>query len=104
MSGNANAANEFASDNISFGFRFASAPATVVEENGGSNANCPGDSDNPGANAGFLCIFRTSDHSNVSASGVQQIDGPDQQGTSLFIHSNGAGNFWDYGTWAATSP
>ena len=102
MSAKATAVSDFASDNISFGFKFATPPTLVKVASGGSDANCPGNNDNPGANPGFLCVFQSGFQANHT--GIQSIDGPDEFGISLFIWSSAAGMFWDYGTWAATSP
>jgi hypothetical protein len=97
---------DLATSEISFGYTFAAAPVPVFIQSGTTPpAECPGNSSNPQAAPGYLCIYESS----ALNAGVRDVNGPGADGTTypfgarLFARSSAAGNFWSMGTWAATS-
>jgi hypothetical protein len=98
---------DFAFSEISFGFRFASAPVPhFIEFESAPPPECPGTSRDPQALPGHLCVFE----SFVSRTNVRGINGPDGDDTTyrfgarLFAYGSAPGVFISQGTWAATSP
>lgn len=114
---------------ISFGFQFASAPDPVVVSlndtpQQATAAGCPGTVTEPRADPGKLCIYEagrggtkstvlTTDASGDPAHlyvfvppgfSAADADKATRFGAGLEILSDGAGNPWANGTWAATSP
>ena len=92
---------------ISFGFRFASAPTPhFIELGTAPPPECPGTSLDPEALPGHLCVYE----SNTLRAGTRGINGPNGDDTTyrfgarLFAYGSAEGFFWSQGTWAATSP
>jgi hypothetical protein len=92
---------------ISFGFRFASAPLPHFIEDGATPPpECPGTSREPEALPGHLCVYE----SFASRAGTRGVNGPDGDetayrfGARLFAYGSEPGLFISQGTWAATSP
>ena len=108
--GVATAAIQYAWDNISFGFRFASAPRAHIRPVGAAaTGECPGSVAAPEAAAGQLCVY-TQVSLNViqtllcdPASNVCGSNTQNRYGTTVRATSNAAGIFYAWGTWAATS-
>jgi hypothetical protein len=98
---------DFAFSEISFGFRFASAPVPhFIEVDSTPPPECPGTSRDPEALPGHLCVYE----SFVERTNVRGINGPDGDDTTyrfgarLFAYGSAPGVFISQGTWAATSP
>ena len=98
---------DFAFSEISFGFRFASAPVPhFIEFESAPPPECPGTSREPQALPGHLCVYE----SLVTRTDVRGINGPDGDDTTyrfgarLFAYGSAPGVFISQGTWAATSP
>jgi hypothetical protein len=96
-----------ATSEISFGFRFASAPAAhFIQEGSAAPPECPGTSVDPEALPGHLCIYEVQ----ALRAGTRGVNGPDGDestyrfGARLFVLSSAPGLFWSMGTWAASSP
>jgi hypothetical protein len=111
---------------ISFGFRFASAPAVVIvgaDDPAGPEAaaaGCPGDAEDPQADPGKLCVYEMARDNTKVVAGLEaggdparigayappagNFNGATRHGTILEVYSSGAGNLYSNGTWAATSP
>jgi hypothetical protein len=91
---------------ISFGFRFGSAPVPHFIEDGTTPPpECPGTSREPEALPGHLCVYE----SFASRAGTRGVNGPDGDDTAyrfgarLFAYGSEPGLFISQGTWAATS-
>lgn len=130
VSGVATGADQYFDMPISFGFRFASAPAVVTvgindtaEE--AAAAGCPGTKDNPQAAPGKVCIYEVGRENTKVLPGMAppleaggdpaQVSGyvppfsppfgvATRFGTVLEVYSAAAGNLYSNGAWAATSP
>jgi hypothetical protein len=96
-----------ATSEISFGFRFASAPTPhFIEEGDIPPPECQGTDLAPEALSGHLCVYETQ----AVQVGVRGVNGPGGDDTTyrfgarLFARSSAPGLFWSMGTWAATSP
>lgn len=96
-----------ATSEISFGFRFASAPVPhFIQEGTTPPPECPGTDVAPEALPGHLCVYETQ-AVQVGTRGVNGPDGDESTyrfGARLFARSSAPGLFWSMGTWAATSP
>jgi hypothetical protein len=76
-----------------------------------SNANCPGNFNEPKANPGFLCVFEGNQHTRV---GVPHTVIENAKGETGKISANGAfvvfeftepeGRITSLGSWALTAP
>jgi hypothetical protein len=101
IGGTAAGALTLALSDISFGFEFASAPVFhFIETLGASTPECPGTVEKPQAAPGNVCVYNSA---GVNAEAVQS-NLPATFGTTLFFKSVAAGEFFNIGTWAATSP
>jgi hypothetical protein len=94
-------------EGISWGFDFGTAPSEhYIPEGGTPPAECPGSALNPAAAPGHLCIYETSGANSTVIPFTGTNGGTNQAsrwGAALWIISDGAGDFWSYGTWAVTS-
>jgi len=81
--------------------------AIIVEPGDPTPANCTGDVDNPGADAGYLCIF-VDFESNIDFYGFYKSDGTNDvtspYGGQIYAWTPGAGYSGFSATWAATAP
>ena len=126
VTGVATQAGQYFDSPISFGFRFAAAPTVVTvgfDDTAGeaAAAGCPGTANEPKAAPGKVCLYEMG-HDNVAAYPVfVEADGEParvagykppfgaygtatQSGTIAEVYSASAGNLFNNGTWAATSP
>ena len=107
MGGTASGATVFAASDVSFGYAFSEAPDVhFIEVGDPTPAACPGSPDDPQAEPGHLCIYER-DVENAGARGTNGSGGDgtaDVSGTTLFVRSAAAGDFWSRGTWAAGAP
>ncbi len=102
-------ASEYAYDAISFGFTLASPPQVHFIKTGTAPpATCPGTVTSPQANAGHLCVYESATIANAGADrNAWTLPAGAAAGTigaSVYTSSAGAGNYYDFGTWAVTSP
>jgi hypothetical protein len=101
IGGTAAAASALANTSLSFIFSFAKAPtAELVLAGATPPAQCPGNATTPQAQPGFLCVYETQ---NENSAGVE-LNAVTPQGATLFTRSTAAGDFFTFGTWAATAP
>jgi hypothetical protein len=101
LGGTAAVGNDLASTAISFGFRLAAEPTPhLIRMGSPAPAECPGSFAQPEASPGHLCIYEDSltNTQGISPNSVEPV------GATIFIRSNAAGDFFSFGTWAATAP
>jgi hypothetical protein len=93
----------FHGQSISFGFEFAEAPQLRYVASGAkAPAECAGGTaEQPEAAPGYLCFFSEGEK-NVQNPGI--YNQASRFGAKVEILSKEAGDAWDAGTWAATSP
>jgi hypothetical protein len=100
IGGQAGVAGALANTSISFIYRFATAPTVkIILKGNAPPAECPGNSTNPQANPGFLCIYE-QDRSN--SQGVI-LNGVINSGATIYTYSLAVGGFFSFGSWAATA-
>jgi hypothetical protein len=111
--GHAAGAGEAAFDSIVFGFRFASAPtAYILAAGAAATPECPGTLATPEAAPGSLCFY-TYANNNVTVRYTCNpvtntcANSPSTQvnryGTTIRVNAVAAGQYYSWGTWAATS-
>jgi hypothetical protein len=93
----------FLANSISFGFQFASSPEKHYVPPGttATGACAGGTVENPQATPGNICFFSETNN-NTNSPGA--FDEPTPFGSKVELQSATAGDSWDFGTWAATSP
>ncbi len=109
----AHAASEPGTEAIVFQIPLATAPAAsnanFIPLGGSATTNCPGDSSNPLAAKGQVCVYE-SQTANVGSRCLAKVGGAywctyaDVFGTTVFVTSAGAGRVVSVGTWAVTAP
>ncbi len=73
-----------------------------VDAPGAPTADCPGSVQEPAASPGFLCVYEAS---LIGSNATMNFLGGSRFGVNYYIPDDGvAGDFFGYGTWAATAP
>lgn len=103
------AANEYASDSISFEIPLASAPTPhVILKGGTAPAQCPGSVTNPQATPGNLCVYEGDSSNRTFVNVRNELTGADAAddpfGAGIWEYSAAAGESISGGTWAVTAP
>lgn len=101
-------AGNFAVDVISFTFALTATPNDHYLPPGSpSTPECPGNSNNPSAAAGQLCVYsqaRANVDTSYSGDGMN-FDHKDRFGFAVNVKSSGTASvFYDVGSWAVTAP
>jgi hypothetical protein len=99
----ASGAGQFWANSVSFGFAFASAPeVTYVSSGSPTTGPCAGGSvEAPRATAGHICFFSETSQNQTSPGAFMEAT---PFGAKVELMSAAAGDAYDFGTWAATSP
>ena len=101
LGGTAGTGNDLASTAVSFGFRLAAEPTIhLIQMGDPPPAECPGSFALPEASPGHLCIYEDS---VTNTQGIM-LNSVEATGATIFIRSNAAGDFFSFGTWAASAP
>jgi len=101
LGGTGAAGAALANTEISFGFRFAAEPMPhLIQMGDAAPAGCPGTAVLPEADPGHLCIYEDS---VTNTQGILP-NTVEVTGATIFIRSEAAGDFFSFGTWAATAP
>jgi hypothetical protein len=110
MSGTADAASDYGSSPISFGWMLPAAPtAHFIEEGDAAPADCPGTAEMPAARPGHLCIYEGT-MTNLAVRGFQDPitassgDFVRRYGAEVSGRAAAAGDYWTSGSWAVTAP
>lgn len=92
-------------DAISFGVVLPSAPQAHFISTG-SNPNCPGNSGNPQADPGHLCVYEASSQfrGGVAIFDANFSGGASTFGARVIADSTGGGSGGSFGSWAVTAP
>jgi hypothetical protein len=100
----ATAGNQLTTSEISFVYPLASAPTGhYINEAAATPAGCTGNSTNPGADPGHLCIFEFDALNTTNRLFTGPSDGVTTRfGVGLFTRSTAAGTYWIRGSWAVT--
>ncbi len=102
MDGQASAGGLVAGDAISFGYTLPSNPVLRVIRSGETPpAECPGTTEFPQANAGYLCVYEIGWSNTSSGPRVYLVN---RMGANIDLTSAGAGESYSYGSWAVTAP
>jgi hypothetical protein len=106
----ADAADEFQSESMPFGFTLASAPTVHFVARGSSApTECPGSVSTPEAAPGNLCIYEHPTGGNISEVRIcdpvrDGCPAASRQGAVMVVISGGSGDAMTMGTWAVTAP
>ena len=104
-SGYATAANEVASDAVSYGYRPSSRLTYhYISARQPTPEGCSGDLGNPGAAPGHACFFEWSSSNVTPRDASTNIFPIGQVGAVVFAESSSSGRYYIYGAWAVTAP
>ena len=110
VQGNPTAADQAFEANVPFAFSFTSGPTPhFVALNAPKPAECPGDSGNPAAARGHLCVYEAARDGLIKAVTIFDPAGTAQDATSRFgfgvrAVADAAQPLRSTGTWAVTAP
>lgn len=99
----AEAGRQAGSDSISFGYQLPSKPHPVfIPAGAASTQQCPGTSNSPQAQPGFLCVYEDTGFNAFP--GFPSIDSVTTVGAGIFLVAQDAGATQSLGTWAVKVP
>jgi len=96
-----------AENDITFDYQFASAPTSnFMAWNAVPTAACPGTKNDPEAAPGNLCVYEDvhSNDAGLMICSMTTCPGSTRWGAYLRLTPQASGEFFEQGTWAATSP
>ena len=83
----------------------ASPTRHFIPDGGAPPAGCSGTRADPQASPGHLCVFEGANNNNLDIVVIFEANpGEGRYGFDFEVFAAGAGNYWDYGTYAVTAP